>query len=187
MVGTITAQVSGGRRIRLGLIFLLVNVLVSAIVGVVLFLAAWTITSEAIWYTTIAASAIVGALLAALGRFPFLAWPRQLPQRWIVRSRPTRTTLRFASAWGLAFTTPIRSGSLLVLPMLVIAYGDPIFAAGAFGLMGFVRASPTAFAARQPLDDRLAGFSAWHRPLVGALDALLIAAVAGVSLKALMT
>jgi hypothetical protein len=179
MAGTITATVSGGRSIGAGVVFALVNGLVSALIGVALAMVGGAASATEIALAAIPIAFVYLAYFVARGRVPFLPWPPQLPARWLDRDRPIATALRYGTVWGLAYATPIRAGSLLVLGVLVMAAADPLVGGVCFAIVGLLRALPTAVTPLRPPHEERGGAwrPGWHRPLVASLDALMLAVV----------
>jgi hypothetical protein len=180
MAGTITITVSGGRSRTSGVIFALVNSVVSGTVGYALSQSGRVIPGTVAAIAAVALCATYLTLIIWTGRIPFPKWPGQLPDRWLDRRRPGLTAARYGIVWGLVFSTPIRAGSLAVLAVIVVHIASPVSGFALFAIVGALRAAPTtarAFeSAAKPRDvpnRRLA----WHRPLISAFDGILLAIV----------
>lgn len=189
MAGTLTITVRGGRSLKVGVVFLTATAVTSAGVGAALGAAGHALPAE----LSLSVAGLIAALYAAAfvryGRVPFLAWPPQLPSRWLDRERPVRSALRYGFAWGLTFSTPVRAGSLFALAFVVAALGDFIAGAVLFAVVGLVKAFPTALTPLRPPSEetakrRPALVSAWQRPLVSTLDAVLLITLVAVAVRA---
>jgi hypothetical protein len=189
MVGTITITVRGGRSVRAGLVFLLGNVVVSSAVGILIGLAGELVPVRASLFAIALVCIACLVSFVVFGRLPFFPWPPQLPSTWLDRRHPSRTALRYALVWGLAFATPIRAGSLLALAAVGLALRDPLLVAALFAVVGFIRALPASMTPlRMPTDaapTRKGARGSWQRPLVGVLDAAAVAALFALASAAL--
>ena len=181
MVGTITTTVGGGRSLPAGLVFLGANVVVSATVGAALGLFGAALPHQPV---VIASALVCSACVFAFvvrGRLPYFAWPPQLPSRWLDPRHPIRTAGRYAVVWGLAFVTPIRAGSLIVLGLLCVYWAHPLAAGALFAIVGLIRAFPAAMRSVLPpaeeLHARARLAATWQRPAIGLADALALTAV----------
>lgn len=187
MAGTITVPVWGRKKVAVGIVFAAANALTGAAVGAALGLAGRMLPQSVI----VAALGIVSACYLAYfigrGRVPFMPWPPQLPPTWRDHERPLWTALRYGSVFGLAFSTPIRSGSLVALALLVGISGSPSLGATLFAVVGLLKSMPTATEPfRASLEDRRDNLMlsyTWQRPLVTIADAVLLAVVLGTVLN----
>lgn len=183
MAGTITASVRGRKKVLAGALFLIANVGAGASVGVAAALAGRALPDRLLIAALALAATSYLTYFVVRGRVPFIRWPRQLPPTWRNHRRPLLTALRYGTVFGLAFSTPIRSGSLVVLALLVASSGSPSLGATLFALVGLMKALPTATEPFRisPEDRRenLQSSYAWQRPLVTLLDALLLALLLG--------
>jgi hypothetical protein len=190
MAGTLTITGRGGRSLKVGLFFLAATTVISASVGAALG-AVGRVTSSEI---ALLGAALVACLYAAAyvrhGRIPFIAWPPQLPSRWLDRGHPLRTAFRYGLAWGFTFATPIRAGSLVALAFVVVAIGDVLVGSALFAAVGFVKSLPTALAPLRPPGEEKAKrhsavVRAWQRPLATTLDVFALASVLALTVHAL--
>ncbi len=183
MAGTVTIAGSGGRSNVAGAVFLSLNVLVSALLGLAVAIAGNLVPARPLLAATVIASGAYAIYYIFRARVPFWPWPPQLPATWLDRDRVVVSAVRFGAVWGLTFATPIRAGSLVVLTSLVALGANALVGAAAFALVGFLRALPAVVVPfRRPPEER--GLQApptplWHRPAVGAADALVLAVVLG--------
>jgi hypothetical protein len=176
---TITGR--GGRSLGAGLLFLATTAVVSGGLGASIAAAEPVIPDDFVLGSlVIVGTAYVSAFIIR-GRQPYLPWPRQLPARWLDRKRPYATAARYGTAWGLTFTTPVRTGSLLALVCLIVLIGSPTLGLLLFSAVGAVKAFPAALS---PL--RLTGesnavceVSAVRRVFVRGVDIAAVAVAVG--------
>lgn len=155
MVGTISTTVRGARRIGTGSVFMFSNLAASSLVGALLALAGSAFATVPLLITISVLSASYATLFLLTGRILFLPWPGQVPRRWADPQRPYWTALRYGTILGLSFSTPIRAGSLVVLGAVVALMGSPAAGALTFAIVGLLRALPAATFPLMPFfDDR---------------------------------
>lgn len=114
----------------------------------------------------VAAALLLRPILFTSLRPPSGRW--MVPRDWS-RFERTGYSLRFGTALGTGFATPIATGTAYLLAVLVAAAETPLLASGIFGVFGLARAAPLVvvgrcLSRRPPPPDCLAWLG-WSRPV----------------------
>jgi len=122
-----------------------------------------------------------------LVRVPYPTSHRQVPREWFGRYSHRVTALYWGLGLGVGVTTMVPSGSLYVVLLWILVFGDPARGAALMLIYGFTRGLPPVISAwrldwgSSPQFARLMGAT---RPLIAHCAGVVMATVAGILLTA---